>query len=485
MAVRQEPITLGFIPANRGFFSIELAAKMRQSTLDVMARLGIEAVSPTPEQTKAGCVENREEAQICAELFREAGVQGIVIGAVNFGDEQAAAAAVREAGLGVPVLIFGCQEEEVLRRCTPRRDAFCGLLSIGDALRQIGVPYSIGQRPICFPTDDSFSRDLDWFVRVCRVVNGVSGGRYAQIGARPEGFWTCRYSERELQAIGATTVVADLSEAIAGANAIASDDPQVRNTLDQIRTYADTSAITPEALDRMARFEVYLRRFREEHDIDAFAIQCWNSIQKNYGICTCSTMSRLGDDGIPCACEVDVLGAVSMHALQLASGTPAALADWNNLHNTDEELANIWHCGVFPKSFAQSHPTMGCNDILCGSGACTRDQGQGVLSFRMRPGPLTLFRIGEDAGEPLKALVAQGVVEDNEAETFGAYGWCRIPNLQRLYRDVLLNHSPHHVAITQGHVGNVLWEAFGKYLSLDVFHATQETPGLYTPRLPF
>ena len=64
-------------------------------------------------------------------------------------------------------------------------------------------------------------------------------------------------------------------------------------------------------------------------------------------------MSRLGDEGIPCACEADILGALSMHACLLASGSPAGLADWNNLHHDDDELANVWHCGVFPASFAR------------------------------------------------------------------------------------------------------------------------------------
>ena len=74
-----------------------------------------------------------------AELFRQNKVQGIVVGAVNFGEEQSVAWTVRQAGLDVPVLIFGCQEEETLTLQTPRRDAFCGLLSIGDVLRQIGA----------------------------------------------------------------------------------------------------------------------------------------------------------------------------------------------------------------------------------------------------------------------------------------------------------------------------------------------------------
>src|SRR3972149_1117274 len=92
-------ITLGFIPANRGFFSAELAASMRQQTIDAMQKLGVKVIVPSPDQTKVGCVENRQEAEICADLFRKNNVQGIVIGAVNFGDEQSAALAIRKAGL--------------------------------------------------------------------------------------------------------------------------------------------------------------------------------------------------------------------------------------------------------------------------------------------------------------------------------------------------------------------------------------------------
>ncbi|HCE00114.1 MAG TPA: fucose isomerase, partial [Armatimonadetes bacterium] len=166
-------IKLGFVPANRGFFSSALAAKMRGQAIDAMSALGIEVVVPSPEQTKVGCVMSIAEAEVAARLFREADVDGIVIGAVNFGDEQSAAWAVKKAGLNVPVLIFGCQEEETLTMQTPRRDAFCGLLSIGEALRQIGVPYTVATRPIAFPTDEAFKKDIDWFARVCRVVKGV------------------------------------------------------------------------------------------------------------------------------------------------------------------------------------------------------------------------------------------------------------------------------------------------------------------------
>ncbi len=476
---------LGFIPANRGFFSAELAAAMRAETIEAIRKQGLEVVVPSPDQTKVGCVENRQEAELCAELFRANNVQGIVIGAVNFGDEQSAAWTVRQARLDVPVLIFGCQEEEMLRPTTPRRDAFCGLLSIGEALRQIGAKYTVARRPICFPREESFGQDLDWFARVCRVVNGIRNARYGQVGARPDAFWTCRFDEKQLQRLGPTTVVLDLSEAIGAASALADDDPDVKRVLADTNQYADVSGVAQSSLLRSAKLELFFRRWREKHALDGLAIQCWNSLQANYGVCSCASMSRLGDEGCPSACESDILGTLSMHACLLASGTPAALADWNNLHNDDEELANLWHCGVFPKSFAKTLPRYALQEIMVSSGGAKREDAEGVVEFVARPSPLTLCRVTQDAEGAWKAAIAQGAIEDNPAHTFGAYGWCRIPNLQRLYRDVLLRHFPHHVAITQGHVANVLWEALGNYLGMDVYHATQETPGLYTPRMPF
>ena len=476
---------LGFIPANRGMFNERLASRMRAQTLESLTAQGIDVVVPSTEQTRQGCVESREEAELCAKLFREQDVQGIIIGAVNFGDEQAAALTVRRANLDLPILIFGCQEDERLRIGAPRRDSFCGLLSIGEALRQVGARYSVGQRPICFPSDAAFKQDVDWFTRVCRVVHGIKNARYGQIGARPDDFWTCRFDEKQLQRLGPTTVTLDLSEVIGGAAKISDGDPEIRALLADIGDYADTSAIAKESLFKMARLELFLRRWAKEEALNAFAIQCWTSIQNNYGVCSCTTMSRLGDARMPAACESDILGTLSMHAAMLAADQPSALADWNNLHNDDDDLVNVWHCGVFPKSFAKEQPKLSVHGMMVDSGSVEAKDADGIVNFVVRESPLTLTRITQSADGEWKAALAEGRVEDNEAATNGSYGWCRIKNLQGFYRDVLLQHFPHHVAITQATVGNVLWEAFGNYLGFDVYHPGQSVPGKYRSALPF
>jgi L-fucose isomerase-like protein len=474
-------VKIGFIPANRGFFSDVLAAKMRGATLKVLRDIGATVVVPSPRDTKVGCVESLEEAMRVGRIFREQQVDGIVVSAVNFGDEQGVALTIKESGLKVPILIVGCQEEEVLKPTTERRDSFCGLLSIGEALRQLQLSYSVPEVPICFPTDASFRDTADRFLAVCRVVGGIRKARYGQIGARPDAFWTCRYSEKILQALGVTVVTLDLSEAIAAVNKMKTD-AAVKRVMADMKATIDCSAVRDDILTKIAKFELVAKAFVADRKLDALAIQCWTSIQANLGICSCTTMSRFDDRGIPCACESDIMGTLSMHALQLASGGPSCLADWNNLHNDDPELVNCWHCGVFPVSWAKTKPKMGCQEIIAGTTG--RDNAMGVVEFVMKDGPVTLCRATQDNAGAFKVMLAQGKVEPNKAKTFGSYGWVRLPGIGKLYKNVLLRHFPHHVAMSRSTCGNVLWEAFGNYLGFEVFTA-ENTCGRWTPEMPF
>lgn len=474
-------VKFGFLPANRGFFSDKLAAEMRGETIKVLKAAGAGVVVPSPKDTKVGCVESREEALKVGRMFADERVDGVVVSAVNFGDEQGVALTLKESGLNVPILIVGCQEQQALTPTTERRDSFCGLLSIGEALRQLGLAYSVPEVPICFPSDPSFAQTVERFMAVCRVVVGVRSARYGQIGARPDAFWTCRYSEKALQKLGPTVVSLDLSEVFGGVERMATD-AAVKRVVADMKKLIDCSAVADSILEKIAKLELFLKRFVADKGLDAMGIQCWTSIQENLGICSCTTMSRFDDVGVPCACEADMLGTLSMHALQLASQSPACLADWNNVHNDDPELVNCWHCGVFPTSWAKGKAKMGCQEIIAGTTG--RDKAMGVVEFVMQDGPVTLCRATQDTAGNHKVALIQGAVESNKASTFGAYGWVRIPGIQEFYKNVLLRHFPHHVAMTRAHVGNVLWEAFGNYLGFEAF-TPDRTCGCWGPELPF
>jgi hypothetical protein len=142
------------------------------------------------------------------------------------------------------------------------------------------------------------------------VVKGLRGARLGAVGARPAAFNTVRYSEKLLQASGISVTTMDLSELLADADALADDDPAVRQRLEGIHAYVSTEGVPAAPLVRMARVGVALDRWMAANSIVATALQCWNSLQRNIGINVCTLRH---DERAPhaLACEVDVTGAIS------------------------------------------------------------------------------------------------------------------------------------------------------------------------------
>ena len=94
----------------------------------VLEGLGHRVICPTPEQTKHGAVESREDAKRCAAMFAaERGkIDGIIVTLPNFGDEKTVAETLRMADLNVPVLIHAFPDTPGKMLITDRRDSFCG-----------------------------------------------------------------------------------------------------------------------------------------------------------------------------------------------------------------------------------------------------------------------------------------------------------------------------------------------------------------------
>ena len=152
-----------------------------------------------------------------------------------------------------------------------------------------------------------------------------------------------------------------------------------------------------------AKFGVAVEKWMEANEIDAVAIQCWDSLEQNYGCAACVTMSMLSEKLIPAACEVDIAGAVSMYALTLASGRPSALLDWNNNFAEERDKCVCTHCGNFPKSFVM-------NDLKLGTlGVLGRTLGKvhtfGAVYGKVKQGDFTFFRISTDDTKGVSSLI--------------------------------------------------------------------------------
>ena len=110
---------------NRGFFPDHLAKTGREEILRALEAANMEAVALTPEESKYGAVETREESRRCAELFKRnrERIDGVIVTLPNFGEERAIADALRLADLRVPVLIQATPDdpEKDDHRFTPRQ----------------------------------------------------------------------------------------------------------------------------------------------------------------------------------------------------------------------------------------------------------------------------------------------------------------------------------------------------------------------------
>ena len=64
-------ITLGIIVGNRGFFPAHLCDTGRKEILALLEKLGLRTVTLPVSATKFGAVESMEDAQKCADLFKQ------------------------------------------------------------------------------------------------------------------------------------------------------------------------------------------------------------------------------------------------------------------------------------------------------------------------------------------------------------------------------------------------------------------------------
>ena len=165
-------MTMGLIVGNRGFFPITWRrADARKCSAFWRARAWMWSRS-TPEESKYGAVETREESRRCAELFKKnrERIDGVIVTLPNFGEERAIADTLRLADLRVPVLIQATPDEPAKMSIAARRDSFCGKMSACNNLKQYGIPYSITTLHTEAPDSPEFAQ------RPRVVLGGMSGG---------------------------------------------------------------------------------------------------------------------------------------------------------------------------------------------------------------------------------------------------------------------------------------------------------------------
>jgi L-fucose isomerase-like protein len=468
-----EKMTMGLIVGNRGFFPDHLAKTGREEMIKTLESIGMDVVVLGPEQSKHGAVETHEEAKRCAALFQANSqrIAGVIVSLPNFGDERAVADTLRLARLNVPVLVQATPDTPVKMSISHRRDSFCGKMSACNNLKQYGIPYSLTTLHTVAPDSEEFKKDLAWFAGICRVVNGLRNLRIGAIGARPAAFNTVRYSEKLLEASGISVETLDLSEVLGRIGRMKDNDARALGKLQAIEKYVSTSGVPQQALLKMAKLGAVVDDWMKSAGVQISAVQCWTSIEENLGVVPCTVMSMMSDDLLSSACEVDVCGVLSMHALRLASETPSALLDWNNNYGSHADKAVCFHCSNLPKHFFRD-VKMDYQEIIAGT--VGKDNTFGTCVGRVKSGPMSFARFStDDRTGRIRGYVGTGAFTDDPLETFGGAGVVEIPHMQQLLHYICENGFEHHVAANFSTVAGMLHEAAIRYLGWDTYWHAQ------------
>ena len=468
----KERMCFGIIIGTRAYFNSELAKDVRKQLLRTLADEGYDYVILPEDATPTGSssIETREDGLKCAELFRQNRdrIDGIIVSLPNFGFEIGIINAISVADLNVPILVQACDDENDKVDLDSRRDAFCGKISVCNNLYQYGIPFTDTTLHTYSIYSELLAKDINKFAGICRVVNGLRRARIGAIGARPAGFQTVRASEKLLQKSGITVVPVDLSEILGAARKIEDTDVELLKKLEEIKCYAVVPKEYSDKLVLQAKFGVAVERWIEANQIDAVAVQCWDSLEQNYGCAACVTMSMLGEKLLPAACEVDIAGAVSMYALTLAAQGQSALLDWNNNFAEDRNKCVCTHCGNFPKSFVR-------NDLKLGTlGVLGRTLGKvntfGAVYGKVTKGDFTFFRIStDDTKGTIKAYLGTGEITDDPYGMDGCIAVTKVDNLQILMKHICRNGFEHHVAMVRNDVKDILNEAIEGYLGWNLY----------------
>lgn len=467
--------TLGVIVGNRDVFPIEVAKQGRTEILAKLKEADIDVVTVSENETEGGLVSNWQDAEKCARLFRENSgkIKGIMVSLPNFGDERAIADSIKRSGLNVPVYIHAYPDKIGEFAITHRRDSFCGKLSACNNLTQYGIPYTIGRDHVLSPQSPKFMKELDWFASICRVVGGLRTARIGSVGERTVPFKTVRYSEKLLEQSGISVESKSLLETVDEINALPDSDERVVAKLKKIGNYLPVHDDVPnQSIVTTAKLGVVLDKWIQENQINAYALQCWSAMQNALKIFPCTIMSMMSNEFLPSACEVDVMGAMAMYAMQLAGGGPSALFDWNNNYGEGTDKLVVFHCSntatSFMKTVKAGYNAMAVKGNPFCNCFCT-------LHGTLRPGAIGYARFStDDVKGKIVGCIGDAEVTDDPLDTFGTTGIVKIPQLDKLMYFLAANGYEHHVAMNYTPRTDVLYEALTKYMGWKIYYHNAE-----------
>ncbi len=461
---------IGFVSVTRPAFKGDSAAAVHAS----LEKLGALAERYDFELMPAAQpVRDSDEARREAAALGEAGLDYLLIQLTTFATGDVVAplvGPVRRVGLwGLPERAGGLGSRGPLPL-----NSLCGLTM---SLSLLDTPQVRKEEPVKWfygeADEPAFERRLATTVAALRGLAAVESARILAIGGTAPGF----FALEEMPALAGVQVARrELDELFQRVAAVPGAEAERRARLWSEREHAEVSF---EQLVRGARIDAALEAMADEAEATALAVRCWPELPETCGSMACAAMGDSSGREIPAACEGDVMGALSMLALQGVSGAPAILMDLSDVDEHDDTL-QAWHCGNAPLGWAAAGPS-GAPDTRL-TAHFNRDGTGVVRDMRLRAGPVSGFRL---LASGRRAVVVGGEIRREEKAGFdGVRGWIgdlrwgdTPVGVRAFVANLLDRRLPHHLAFGRGDRVDALVELCA-FLGAEVVPALPTTPRL-------
>lgn len=461
---------IGLVALGRSTFDLEVAGRTAAAVRATLAGM------PDLVVVDAGglVVEMPDVEDAGARLagaMAEGPLDAVVVLQATFTDSTLPAAAVAGLPQGLPIVLWGAPEPRTGGRLT--MNALCGInlaayrlraddrdvralyLDPGasDAARRVDAALdgpALRPEPRQLPQPTAEDR-----VRADAVRARLSGMTVGRVGHHPDGFDPCAAGEEDLATLGTTLDHVEL-DAMFDAARGATEEQLV--PLRALVTGRGADAVDAEGVDATLRLHVALRRLVEERGWSAVATRCWPECFAEMDAAACAAQGMLAESGTPATCEADVLGAVTAVALEAAAGQRAFVADL--VDAAADGTVAFWHCG-------QAAPDLAHPDEPIASTVHPNRRRPLLHEFRLRPGRITIARLGHHEGG-LRLALGGGEILDAPRPYTGTAAVARPDTpAEELVATVLAEGLDHHYGLVHGDVRGVM-VAFADALGIPV-----------------
>lgn len=296
-----------------------------------------------------------------------------------------------------------------------------------------------GELPPAVPSRDP-GRERDSRAVAEHALAGLRGAVIGLVGEAPPGFTPSEFDALLLRdLLGIELRMLGTGETFRRVRAVGSGERGVELAAAR-QAQPSLGAVDAAQAERAAATTIALRNWVREESLAAVAVRCWPEFPVELGVCPCSSLSRLADEGTPTTCERDVYGAVTMLLLEQLGSGPVYLADTVDL-DRDANLIRLWHCGSAATRLA-ADPAHATQSVHC-------NRRIGVAGdFALRTGPVILTRLAEDAGAGLRLLITSGESLPEPNRFQGNTAAVRLDaDAEEFVHGVVTGGFPHHTVI--------------------------------------